>query len=855
MDNPAQFLTGNTIEVKMEYEKSHQSQDACRRFKKKSLFAAVALGVTAALPAAPTFAQEGRSFQLEEIVVTARRREERLQDVPVSMTVLSQDQMHNHNVTNAADIAVYTPSLHANPRFGSDSSTFAIRGFSQELRTTSSVGVYFAEVVSPRGANTTQSGDGAGPGDFFDLENVQVLKGPQGTLFGRNTTGGAVLLTPKKPTDELEGYIEGSAGNYDMHRVQGVINVPVADNFRMRFGVDHQKRDGYLKNISDIGPGDFEDMDYIAARASFVWDITDRIENYTIVKYSESETNGSPYSIFACNADGLFGSMCQADLNRRAQGGNDGFYDVYSFVENSKSEMEQWQVINTTTIELTDNLTLKNILSYAEFESRQNYALYGTDWRVSEFGFPAMGIPVGVIAAMFPDTAVNNTPLHWQMIGSNRDIATTQQKSFVEELQLQGRAFDDRLTWQAGVYYEKSKPDGDYGSINPSQLSCDLSTVGSSDPSAWACADYLRILNPALGGSMLVAPGGVTYENQAVYAQGTWEFNDQWSATVGLRYTKDETKGWVDEAIYFFPPAYSEALPNPNRDYRNPKTTSEEPTWMVGVDYRPMDDVLLYAKYARGYRQGSVNLASVSDQGLDVHGPEEVDTYEIGAKTSFYGRFPGTFNISAFYNDFKDQQIQFGYFRTAGTGSTSIVNAGASTIWGLEIEGNVFLTDNLSLAASYAYLDTEIDKLQLPDVAANPGDYPGIGQLGGETTAVGEPLSYAPKHNLVLTATYRLPIDEALGDMSVSATYSYTDKMQAVARSASQMAVLPSYEVVNFNFNWRHIMGGPFDVSAFVTNLTNEKYKTYLTGNWNNGLEAGRVGPPRMYGARIRYNF
>src|SRR5690554_3411353 len=258
--------------------------------KKHTLYSSILLAsaTMGAAVAVPAVAQERPSFQLEEIVVTARRREESLQEVPVSMTVLTQEQMHNANITNASDIATYTPSLHANQRFGSDSTNFAIRGFSQELRTTSSVGVYFAEVVAPRGANTTQSGDGAGPGDFFDLESVQVLKGPQGTLFGRNTTGGAVLLTPKKPTDELEGYAEVSMGNYDMGRAQGVINIPVSDTFRVRLGVDHQERDGYMKNISDIGPSHFADIGYTSFRASAVWDVTDTLENYTIVKYTDS---------------------------------------------------------------------------------------------------------------------------------------------------------------------------------------------------------------------------------------------------------------------------------------------------------------------------------------------------------------------------------------------------------------------------------------------------------------------------------------------------------------------------------------------------------------------------------------
>lgn len=816
------------------------------------LLASAALGMGAT---APAIAQE-RSFQLEEIVVTARRREERLQDVPVSMTVLSQDAMHNANIINASDIATYTPSLIANNRFGADSTNFAIRGFSQELRTTSSVGVYFAEVIAPRGANTTQSADGAGPGDFFDLENVQVLKGPQGTLFGRNTTGGAVLLTPKKPTDEFEGYVEGSIGNYDMKRVQAVVNVPVADSFRMRFGVDHQKRDGYLKNISNIGPSDFADMDYTSLRASFVWDITENLENYTIVKYTESDNHGEPYSLLACNPVGTaFGALCQGDLDRRIASGKNGEYDVYNFHPKPSNEIEQWQVINTTTWEINDNLTIKNIISYAEFENTMNAALYGTDWRLSD------------LSPFMPDQHIL-----FQMVGAE-NAPTTDQKSFVEEFQLQGTAFDERLTWQAGLYYEKSKPNGTYGSQNPSTISCDMSTVTSSNPYDWRCNNLIANLFaggqpflPALpiplpdgsfgpfpgAGSVLIAPGGVTYENQAVYLQGTYEFTEQWSITAGLRYTRDKTKGWTDETVLYYPGSlgggYFESSAE-TTEYRRPKTTSEEPTWLLGVEYKPIDDVMLYAKYARGYRQGSVNLAS--EQVWETHDPEQVDTYEIGAKTNFYGRFPGTFNVSLFYNDFKDQQVQFGYLRANGVGTTSIINAGASTIWGAEIDGNVFLTDNLSLNFSYAYLDTKIDKLIEPPESEWP---PGI-IFSGTSTAKGEPLSYAPEHQLVLSGSYRFPVSETVGEMIATISYIYTDSMQAVSKETTPYYKLPSYDLVNANFNWNSIMGSPVDFSLFATNLTNERYLTNVTGNYYSGLEAGRRGVPRMYGARIRYNF
>ncbi|MCK9562992.1 MAG: TonB-dependent receptor plug domain-containing protein, partial [Bacteroidales bacterium] len=214
---------------------------------------ASALGLGLALPTAPVLAQQG-ALALEEIIVTARRREESMQEVPISMTVFNQDQLDARNVFTASDIATYTPSLSSNNRWGSDQPSFAIRGFTQELRTTASVGFYFADVVAPRGGGSITAGDGGGPGSMFDLESVQVLKGPQGTLFGRNTTGGAILLMPKKPTDRLEGYVEGSLGNLDMKRMQGVVNIPIGDRVRFRLGLDTQERDGHLRNKSGVGP-------------------------------------------------------------------------------------------------------------------------------------------------------------------------------------------------------------------------------------------------------------------------------------------------------------------------------------------------------------------------------------------------------------------------------------------------------------------------------------------------------------------------------------------------------------------------------------------------------------------------
>src|SRR5439155_11775835 len=177
----------------------------------------------------------------------ARRKEELLQDVPISITVFNQEQLTNRNIVIASDLGAYTPSLAVNQRFGPEKATFSIRGFVQENATSPSVGVYFADVVVPRAQGGTASGNSLPAGSFMDLQNVQVLKGPQGTLFGRNTTGGAVLVVPNKPTDRFEGNVELSAGDYNMIRIQSVLNVPISDKLKIRLAVDRNARDGYMK--------------------------------------------------------------------------------------------------------------------------------------------------------------------------------------------------------------------------------------------------------------------------------------------------------------------------------------------------------------------------------------------------------------------------------------------------------------------------------------------------------------------------------------------------------------------------------------------------------------------------------
>jgi len=791
------------------------------------------------IPAA--FAEDVENMNaLDEIIVTARRTDEALQTVPISMTVYNQETLNERNVVSAVDLANSTPSLAVNTRFGADQATFAIRGFTQELRTAASVAVYFADVVAPRGGGAVSAGDGAGPGAFFDLQNVQVLKGPQGTLFGRNTTGGAIQLVPQEPTDALEGYLELSAGDYGMQRTQGVINVPISDTARARFGIDKMDRDGYLENKSGIGPDYFADVGYVAGRASLILDLTETVQNYSILTYTKSENNGGLLGLFACGGGLGIIADCQSLLNHQG----DDFYAVENDTPDPKSELKQWQAINTTTWDVSDEFTVKNIISFADLEQTSRTSTFGTNFKVPD----NLAAPT------------RYTPMTFYPTGVWPGIPTNSQTTFVEEIQFSGDALDGGMTWQAGLYYENSKPDGISGARSQLFLNCD--ELGS-DPASWECQTVI----PAAG-SVASNLGEIEYTNQAAYAQTTYDINDEFRATGGLRYTVDDTRATGYQIVYDdFPAAPSPAAPPPLVDgehgycmnvegqrSNNCAVTkdkrSEAPTWLLGLDYIPSSDLMAYAKYARGYRQGSVTTVSVP--GYESFDPEKVDAYEVGVKTSFSGTVSGTFNVAAFYNKLKDQQIQVGYQDLSGkaTPTTAIINAGSSTIQGVEIETRLLLTEGLVANVSYTYLETHVDEFNLP--AEIPPPFNNVLPAAVE----GGELTFSPRHNVTAALNYQLPVPADLGDMSVGATYTYVSEQYATANSPTYGEV-GSHKLIGMNLGWMAIAGSAFDASIYVTNLTDEKYVTYVPGLYDTfaGLEFRSTSEPRMYGARVRYSF
>ncbi|HEY1077697.1 MAG TPA: TonB-dependent receptor [Fontimonas sp.] len=804
-------------------------------------------------PAADTLAAPApRSRVIEEIIVTAQRREESVQDVPISITVFDGKQLSNANITNSADLATQTPSLSTNTRFGADNATFSIRGFTQELRTTASVATYMAEVVAPRGQSSQTSGDGAGPGALFDLANVQVLKGPQGTLFGRNTTGGAVLLVPNRPKDEFEGYVELSGGEWEMQRQQAVVNVPVNDDFKFRLGIDRNQREGHLRNVVDIGASELGSVDYTSARLSTVWNVSDSVENYTILSYIDSESTGYSSQLYACNEDYLSGGFflqfsgtlhypaCQAQLDRQAAAGQNGFYDVVSTIKSPMTNIKEKRLINTLSWELSDDVTLKNILAYAHLHTENGSDIFGTQFR---YNVPLLTLPLIGPVPLDPNP---DREFKTGVSVANPDWPVTSQETYVAELQLQGTSFDGALDWQGGVYFENSRPDGFSGNNSAGLISCEMASL-EGPASGFNCYDPL---GGAVGG-VLVQAYKTEYLNRAAYAQGTYHFNDEFSFTGGLRYTWDHTEAYGEKTRY----TWLLGVPlGPSLQVVTPEVSSKAPTGLIEFDWKPFEGQMIYAKYLRGYRQGSVIPAA--DPGVDTFDPEKVDTYELGLKTQFAGFLPGRFNMAVFYNDFTNQQLQLGYISNTSTQTTTIVNAGKSRIAGVEADLYLQVLDSLSFALAMSFLDTEL--LEQQDLTDRVGEAGG-GIAGASVTPiadVGDELPYAPKQTYVASLNWDLPVPSEWGQIFAGATYSYIGEQRSAATSSGPFGLLDAFELLNLNLGWTGIFGSPVDITAFATNVLDEQYVTYTSGTYNLlAYESRALGTPRMIGARLKFNF
>ncbi|HMO67583.1 MAG TPA: TonB-dependent receptor, partial [Novosphingobium sp.] len=569
----------------------------------------------------------------------------------------------------------------------------------------------------------------------------------------------------------------------------------------------------------------------------------------------------------------------------------DSLYEIESANRNPFLKIRQFQAINTTTWNVSDNLTLKNIMSYGEFRERANFDLGSSFFTVAavdpspfpgdtRMGFLATRInprltTTGGAPGGLPLFIPAGTPYQRILLDlANPNGANSQQSTFTNELQLQGNSADGKLTYVLGGYIEASRPLGLSSGRTGIFLDC-------TQPMLLACT------NPLFFGSISESATKINFDNNGIYGQATYNFTEQLALTAGLRYTMDKIRGLTQSPRASFarvgdPTAFADPLPGvltPRQctdSFRFPQVNiqdqaacitrltnkSNEPTWLINLDYKPNSDILLYAKYARGYRQGGMNF---TNPGLELWEPEQLDSFEVGAKTSFRGAVSGYFNVAGFYNDLKDAQFFAALTPSAAgaaagvSGGAAIINAGAARSYGVEVDALAVLFNSLRLTAGYTYLNTKVKQVASPaDLAPLLVGTP----FGTITPRVqkGSPFNDSPKHKLTLGASYTLPLDASVGDISLGATWVYSSKYindGAVPASINGigLGVTPSHNLLNLNLDWKSVAGSPIDLAFFATNVTKEKFTVNSTGAWGSaGVGEILMNQPRFYGVRVRFN-
>ena len=734
-----------------------------------------------------------RVATLEEVLVTARRREELLRDVPVAVTALTAEDLQNKQVETGFDLQYLAPSLNVSSTYSRWDNFYVIRGMGPSAGGPGVVS-YFAEVP----------GAGEGLGLFLDLENVQVVNGPQGTLFGKNTTGGVVLFTPHRPTNEFEGNAEIAVGNYDMRKVTGVVNVPVIDDkLMMRFAGEVQKRSGFTTDRGpDFAGTDYDDRDYWTARASVLIRPSEVFENYTIVHYLRSETNGDGYVFALLNPNhGRAGLLGNSFAEQQVAGPRSTAYST-----DTHDVRLNYGVINTTQVELTDAVSLKNIASYQVKKWQNAHDVDATT-------FVLMDLP-------------GSRPRF--------DEWHTQQGTFTEELQLQGRAMADDLTWTVGAYYERTEDLGP----QPYEVHC--------------CEDGV--------------PGGFTFiqvdyespsSSKGLYAQTTYAFGGLTDALEGLKLTTGYRRTW--DSKRFGQAVYSPTMGNactttagiyPQSDcFARFSGESEGDSWTVSLDYELGDDWMVYLRSGRGYKAGGFN-SNIAFAHREAekdprfrYKPERVTDVEFGVKSRFtLAGMESSLSAAVFRSIFEDIQRPISTRLPAGDSTFEavlIANASEAEIEGLELQGSVLPFTGFRFDTTYSY---------------NRGKYTKIDPLLSPAL-VGVPFSYLPKHKVSASGAYTLPLAGTLGEVTLRATYAYQSEFFN-APTIQPLGFIEAYDLLNVSLDWNSVLGSSVDVSLFGTNVTDELYRTSQHGDYAvDGQVRFIYGEPRMYGARLRYRF
>ncbi|MEO9500690.1 MAG: TonB-dependent receptor [Parasphingorhabdus sp.] len=748
-------------------------------------------------------AQEDQSG-LNVIVVTAQKRAQGLQDTPIAITAVSGETLEAQGAENISNLQQITPNLIFDttaPVSGVSSGAIVfIRGVGQtdfQLTTDPGVGTYVDGIYISRSVG--------GVLDVLDLERVEVLRGPQGTLFGRNTIGGAISLVSKRPSDSFAVKAEATVTSRDGYAGLLALDVPLSDSIRTKFVGSYKTQDGYVTGLSD--GRQLGDTDRFSIRGTIEADLGPNLLATVSADYTRVDEQNAASKLVGISVAAP-GSPTRTDFRfDRATGG----------------------VITTNTAVPPGAPTLtflQNVGPTGVFDQR--FILPGLDTTVAtgpngtELDIWGVGLTLALdvgFGELKSITAYRKTTGSFARDADGSPIALTHtnnfdysQDQFSQELQLTGSTADDRLKFALGAYYFDENG-----------------------------TDNLTVTLPFLFGNVNNF-AEVNNKSYAAYAQGTFSVTDRLSVTAGARYTEDEKSYTVpvDGGAIFNGPAAVFGPAGTFTPFFPAGTVSQKfdnVSFKGVIDYKLDDGTLFYVSYSEGFKSGGFNTRYlVPVPSVQSFAPEELTTYEAGIKWEGLDRRL-RLNGAVYSSDYDNIQLV-----VYDSGAPLTRNAGSADIWGFELEATALPIDELELGLSAGYIDAEYQTV----TPLNPL------VAGDNQVQLDSALPNTPEWSLSAYAALTLPVtDDA--EIRTRADWSYTSRIENDSVN-SIFLTQPGVHLINASIGL-HDNNSGFSTTAFVKNLTNKRYIVSGDSNFGIGFHEANFNEPREWGVTLRYKY
>lgn len=756
--------------------------------------------------------QSSAAQSLEEVVVTAQRREVGLQDSSLSITAFSGETLENAQVFNTGDLAQQTAGISfTNPTpFDMELNIRGVMNTRLDAPSASrSVGIFFDEIVVGRMGLMNM--------DFYDLERVEILRGPQGVLLGKNVVGGAINIITAKPDFEQSASVRAQIGNLGAKLLSGHLNVPINDQLAMRVSGQFRQNDGFASN--QVTGRDLHNIDSKQARVSFLYAGENDFDARLTFEYMEDDGNGT----CGIGQNGNPWAVTRAAL---------GFNDIrkcapepvqYSNIPGDSLQFYEREAFNVTLRleKAFENASLISITNYRDGEGASQYSQTG-------LGPDAPGLleAFGAAAANGDAGALVNLGLAFDFpVREAEDLS-----QFVQEFRLVSDFQDSKFDYIAGVYYQEDE-------VDKNDLFWAETLINSATGAFGSLNGESEWFNKA------------TTESWAIFGQVGYQLSDNLKATFGARYTEDEVSGFVRGRVNTTGDKFNPGDPTPLTPLTGQPDgmggvipfpvgggfataygeSWDELTFNAILEYTISDDVLVYGSISQGYKSGGFQDTPANTLGATVaYDPETVLSYELGLKSEFMSNRLRV-NAALFSMDYKDLQVEF----TNDECLCNIVsNASDAKIQGLEIEANFAATDSLLIWFNGSFLDTEYENYVI-----STGDFSG------------NPLQRTPDNQISTGFEYTASVGDWGDALTFRLSYTWQDEM---AWAHTSVSFEDDYGLLDGRIGLSP-QGQNWNVALFGRNLADEEARAnaieFLGG------EISLFNPPRTYGVEVGYRF